>query len=139
MNERRTGVANEKVTTGGGVPALMLELRDMLHRDCITVTGKTLDENLEDIERSPLLMRERLGHLSNFKVRKEEIIRPRAYHGLRFSAEGHRPGSRSPGTPIRYLWSRARRCGHFLEPPTDPLCRESLLGSTARHPLRCWP
>ena len=26
----------------GGVPALMLELRDMLHLDCLTVTGKTL-------------------------------------------------------------------------------------------------
>ena len=31
----------------GGVPALMLELRDLLHLDCLTVTGKTLGENLE--------------------------------------------------------------------------------------------
>ena len=61
----------------GGVPALMLELRDLLHLECITVTGKTLGENLEEIERSPFFMRERLGHLSNFKVRREEIIRPR--------------------------------------------------------------
>ena len=30
----------------GGVPAIMLELRDMLHLDCLTVTGKTLGENL---------------------------------------------------------------------------------------------
>lgn len=36
----------------GGVPAVMLELRDMLHLDCVTVTGKTLGENLEEIEHS---------------------------------------------------------------------------------------
>jgi dihydroxy-acid dehydratase len=61
----------------GGVPALMLELRDLLHLDCLTVTGKTLGENLEEIERSRFFMRERLGYLSNVKIRREKIIRPR--------------------------------------------------------------
>jgi dihydroxy-acid dehydratase len=55
----------------------MLELRDMLHLDCITVTGKTLGENLEEIEHSKFFMRERLGYLRNFKIRRDEIIRPR--------------------------------------------------------------
>src|SRR5437879_6315932 len=36
----------------GGVPAVMLELRDLLHLDCLTVTGKTLGENLADVQRS---------------------------------------------------------------------------------------
>jgi dihydroxy-acid dehydratase len=62
----------------GGVPALMLELRDLLHLDCITVTGKTVGENLEEIEDSKFFMRERLGYLSNFKIRRDEIIRRRA-------------------------------------------------------------
>jgi dihydroxy-acid dehydratase len=61
----------------GGVPAVMLELRDILHLDCVTVTGKTLGENLEEIERSKFFMRERLGYLRNFKIEREEIIRPR--------------------------------------------------------------
>jgi dihydroxy-acid dehydratase len=61
----------------GGVPALMLELRDLLHLDCVTVTGKTLGENLEEIERSKFFMRERLGYLKNVKIDREEIIRPR--------------------------------------------------------------
>jgi dihydroxy-acid dehydratase len=61
----------------GGVPAVMLELRDMLHLDSITVTGKTLGENLEEIEHSPFFMRERLGHLANFQIDRDEIIRPR--------------------------------------------------------------
>ena len=61
----------------GGVPAVMLELRDVLHLDCLTVTGRTLGENLEEIEHSKFFMRERLGYLRNFKIDREEIIRPR--------------------------------------------------------------
>ncbi len=61
----------------GGVPAVMLELRDMLHLDCVTVTGKSLGENLEEIERSTFFMSERLGYLKNFKIDRDEIIRPR--------------------------------------------------------------
>jgi putative YjhG/YagF family dehydratase len=38
----------------GGVPEVMLHLRDLgvLHMDCLTVTGKTLGENLEEWEHS---------------------------------------------------------------------------------------
>ena len=61
----------------GGVPAVMLELRDMLHLDCLTVTGKTLGENLEEIEHSKFFMRERLGYLRNRKIDRGEIIRSR--------------------------------------------------------------
>jgi dihydroxy-acid dehydratase len=55
----------------------MLQLRDLLHLDCITVTGKTLGENLEEVERSRFFMRERLGYLRNVKIRRDQIIRPR--------------------------------------------------------------
>jgi dihydroxy-acid dehydratase len=61
----------------GGVPAVMLELRDLLHLDCLTVTGKTLGENLEDVERSSFFAETR-GYLNNVKVRREEVLRPRA-------------------------------------------------------------
>src|SRR6516162_11447134 len=61
----------------GGVPAVMLELRDLLHLECLTVTGKTLGENLDEIEGSRFFG-ERLGYLNNLKLTREEIIRPRA-------------------------------------------------------------
>jgi dihydroxy-acid dehydratase len=61
----------------GGVPAVMLELREMLHLDCLTVTGKTLGQNLDEIEQSPFFFAERLGYLRNFSIGKDEIIRPR--------------------------------------------------------------
>ena len=61
----------------GSVPAVMLELRDVLHLDCLTVTGKTLGENLEEIEHSRFFA-ERLGYLHNVKVSRREILRPRS-------------------------------------------------------------
>ncbi|HEX6477398.1 MAG TPA: dihydroxy-acid dehydratase [Ktedonobacteraceae bacterium] len=61
----------------GGVPAVMLELADMLHLDCLTVTGKTLGENLEEIKQSRFFS-ERIGYLNNVKVSRREIIRPRS-------------------------------------------------------------
>jgi dihydroxy-acid dehydratase len=61
----------------GGVPKVMLEIRDLLHLGCLTVTGKTLGENLDDIERSTFF-EERLGYLRNYRIAAEEIIRPRA-------------------------------------------------------------
>jgi dihydroxy-acid dehydratase len=61
----------------GGVPAVMLELRDLLHLDCVTVTGKTVGENLDEVEHSKFYMRERLGYLANLRIAPDEIIRPR--------------------------------------------------------------
>ncbi|GIL29434.1 dihydroxy-acid dehydratase [Actinocatenispora comari] len=62
----------------GGVPAVMLELREMLHLESLTVTGKTLGENLDEIEHDPFFFRERLGYLNNYKIARDEIIRPRS-------------------------------------------------------------
>src|SRR5215471_17583086 len=61
----------------GGVPALMLELRELLHLDCLTVTGLTLGENLERIEHDSTFLGERLGYLRNVKIKRSELIRPR--------------------------------------------------------------
>ena len=61
----------------GGVPAVMREVRDLLHLDCLTVTGKTLGENLEQIERSTFYF-ETGGFVANVKVDAAEIIRPRS-------------------------------------------------------------
>lgn len=35
----------------GGIPMVQKYLKDMLHLDVMTVTGKTLGENLEDLEK----------------------------------------------------------------------------------------
>jgi phosphoglycerate dehydrogenase-like enzyme len=61
----------------GGVPKVMMEISDLLHLDCLTVTGKTVGENLELIRHS-FFFEERLGYLRNYNIAPTEIIRPRA-------------------------------------------------------------
>jgi dihydroxy-acid dehydratase len=61
----------------GGVPKVMMEISDLLHLDCMTVTGKTVGENLEDIRRS-YFFEERLAYLRNYRIEPTEIIRTRA-------------------------------------------------------------
>ena len=83
---RRVPVLANAKTTGqypveylwyaGGVPAVMLAVQDLLHLDCLTVTGKTLGENLDEIEASTFFF-ETGGYLANVKVAAPEIIRPR--------------------------------------------------------------
>lgn len=65
----------------GGVPAIMEEIKSHLHLDAMTVTGKTLGENLEELKENGFY--ERCGKwLDNFnkrygvKLTREDIIRP---------------------------------------------------------------
>ena len=59
----------------GGVPYVQKLLRDYLHLDVLTVTGKTLGENLEDLERSGFFTRY-LGYLANYGLTRDEVIFP---------------------------------------------------------------
>lgn len=65
----------------GGVPAIMEEIRDSLHLDVMTVTGKTLGENLDRLRENGFYGR-CAGWLEEFNGRfglsltKEDIIRP---------------------------------------------------------------
>ncbi len=63
----------------GGVPRVMEEIKSMLHLDVLTVTGKTLGENLEDLKTSGFyehcdkLLQEKSGRLG-VSVTREDII-----------------------------------------------------------------
>ena len=65
----------------GGVPAIMEEIKDQLHLDVMTVTGKTLGENLEELkcngfyERCQRWLEEANAHYG-INLTKEDIIRP---------------------------------------------------------------
>ena len=61
----------------GGVPAIMEEIKEGLHLDVMTVTGKTLRENLEELKLSGYY--ERCNkYLDRLGISKDEIIKP--YH-----------------------------------------------------------
>jgi dihydroxy-acid dehydratase len=59
----------------GGVPRIMREIKDYLHLDVLTVTGKTLAENLRDLEKDAYFNRY-AGYLENFQLKPEQIIHP---------------------------------------------------------------
>jgi dihydroxy-acid dehydratase len=59
----------------GGTPAIMEEVKSLLNLDVLTVTGKTLGENLEDIKNSDFY--EKCNeYLKKRGLSKEDIIRP---------------------------------------------------------------
>lgn len=61
----------------GGIPRVQIELKEMLDLDVMTVSGKTLGQNLQDIEKEDFFERGE-GFLANYHVRREDIIR---FHG----------------------------------------------------------
>ena len=58
----------------GGVPRVQMELREMLDLEVMTVSGRTLRENLEQLEKEGFFRRGE-GYLANYKVAVEEVIR----------------------------------------------------------------
>jgi dihydroxy-acid dehydratase len=68
----------------GGVPRVEWEIQDLLHLDVLTVTGKTLKENLEDLKREGFFERGE-GWLRNYKVDRKEVIREARQTPLRGS------------------------------------------------------
>ncbi len=65
----------------GGVPAVMEEIRDCLHLDVMTVTGKTLGENLAELKQNGFYDRcskwlQEFNKRYGCSLTKEDIIRP---------------------------------------------------------------
>lgn len=65
----------------GGVPAIMEEIKEHLHLDVMTVTGKTLGENLDDLKKNGFYEKcdkwlQEFNQRYSIKISKEDIIRP---------------------------------------------------------------
>jgi len=59
----------------GGIPMVQYMLKDYLNLDVMTVTGKTLGENLDDLEKENFFDRN-LGYLANYGLKREDVIFP---------------------------------------------------------------
>jgi len=64
----------------GGVPRVMEEIKSMLHLDVMTVTGKTLGENLEDLKQSGFYetcdaLLQKQAKALGITIHREDIIR----------------------------------------------------------------
>lgn len=65
----------------GGVPAIMEEIKEHLHLDVMTVTGKTLGDNLEDLKKNGFYERcekwlAQFNERYNTNITRKDIIRP---------------------------------------------------------------
>lgn len=59
----------------GGVPMVQLMLKDYLNLDVMTVTGRTLGENLEALQKDNFFNRN-LGYLANYGLTRDDVIVP---------------------------------------------------------------
>ena len=59
----------------GGVPAVMEEINSMLHLDVMTVTGKTLGENLEELKQNGFYEKCSVS-LEKWGLKRTDVIRP---------------------------------------------------------------
>ena len=67
----------------GGVPAIMEEIREHLHLDVMTVTGKTMGENLDELKHNGFYEKcdrwlQEFNQRYQINLKKEDIIRPYA-------------------------------------------------------------
>ncbi|MCP1100933.1 dihydroxy-acid dehydratase [Aequitasia blattaphilus] len=58
----------------GGVPRVMEEIKSVLHLDVMTVTGKTLGENLEELKQNGFY-EECEAYLKDYGIQREDVIR----------------------------------------------------------------
>ena len=102
----------------GGIPMVERELRDMLHLDVMTVTGRTLGENLEDLEKDGFYERYE-GYLSNYGLKREQVIFPVSEAGEKGSIAVMRGNLAPEGAVIKYaacvreMWEHKGRARVF--------------------------
>lgn len=83
----------------GGVPAIMEEIKEFLHLDVMTVTGKTLGENLEYIKKSGYYEEhERL--IESLGVKKEDVIKSKENPIQKQGAIAILKGNLAPGGAV---------------------------------------
>ncbi len=96
LNVRPSGeFPGEYFWYAGGVPGVMEEIKDLLHLDVMTVTGKTLGENLEDLKNSEYYQKCQ-KELSQRGFKKEDIIKPRSNPIRKEGAIGILKGNLAP-------------------------------------------
>ncbi|AFM21938.1 dihydroxyacid dehydratase/phosphogluconate dehydratase [Acetomicrobium mobile DSM 13181] len=59
----------------GGIPMVQLMLKDYLNLNVLTVTGKTLGENLKDLKDDNFFNRY-IGYLYNYGLKRDDVITP---------------------------------------------------------------
>lgn len=65
---------NELFWYAGGIPRVQMEIKKFLDLKVMTVTGKTLGENLKQLGKEGFFIRGE-GYLANYKLKRDDVIR----------------------------------------------------------------
>lgn len=102
---------SEMVWYAGGVPRVQIELKEVLDLSVMTITGKTLGENLEDLEKAGYFYRGE-GYLANYGLKREDVIRP-ADQGKGFGSIAVLKGNIAPdGAVVKFSAVRSDMLTH---------------------------
>ncbi len=105
----------------GGIPAVQRELKELLDLRVLTITGKTLKENLDSLEKNGFFRRGE-GYLANYKLKREEII-GRVKESKKFGSIAVLKGNLAPeGAVVKYAAVPAEMMKH--EGPAQVFNRE---------------
>ena len=75
-NVQPSGIyTTELMWFAGGIPMVQSQIKDFLNLDVLTVTGKTLGENLKELEKAGFFEQVH-GFLNNYNLNWENIIKP---------------------------------------------------------------
>ena len=99
----------------GGIPMIQMYLKDELDLNVLTVTGRTLGENLEMIEKSDFFERG-LGYLKTYGINPEDIIR-KPEHSNKYGSLAVLDGNIAPdGSVVKFSAIKNPDMMHHIGP-----------------------
>lgn len=96
----------------GGIPRIQLLLKDYLNLDVMTVTGKTLGENLNEICNEGFFERNE-GYLRNYGITVRDVIKPVQEVKKMGSIAILKGNIASEGAVIKYAAAQGKMCNHI--------------------------
>lgn len=119
----------------GGIPAIMLQIKDHLNLDVLTVTGKTLGENLEDLQKEGYFERRR--EIARKKgVNSDDVIRSAAEPLSKEGAIAILKGNIAPGGAVVKHSAAPREMHHMVGKARPFECEEDAYDAVIRKQIK---
>lgn len=119
----------------GGIPAIMLQIKDLLNLDVLTVTGKTLGENLEDLQKEGYFERRR--EIAEKKgVNPDDVIRSAREPLSREGAIAILKGNIAPGGAVVKHAAAPREMHHMVGRARPFECEEDAYDAVINKRIR---
>lgn len=119
----------------GGVPRIMEEIKSMLHLDAMTVTGKTLGENLEELKTNGFYERCE-ENLKKWNLKREDVIRSFAAPIGRDGTVGILKGNLAPDGAVVKHSAVPKEMFHAVLHARPYDCEEDAIAAVLHHEVK---